>query len=354
MGKRVVVLGGGVSGLTAAWSLARASPRLDVVLLESGERTGGWINSKKIENGGIHEVGPRSMRIRDKSGKIALALMSELGLESKILPVGRKHKAFNRRLIYTDQYKLVELPSNLSWLYKSKPPFSKPLMRSVTMEPFLKSLKDERDESVNDFFVRRFGQEIADWVINPMCRGIYAGSSHFLSVKSCFSALTQYEKEYGSVIRGALFSKPDVSGVEDNPLVKRAMKEKWMIYTLQGGLQTLTDTLASAAEGVGVDLCLNTKVIGVSFENGKAKITTTEGVHSADYIISTLPAPVLASVLPQDCSKISNALKSISMVTMGVVNLEFDGQVIPEQWREASIWLFGTFTSALEDIRYHF
>ena len=86
--------------------------------------------------------------------------MSELGLESKILPVGRNHKAFNRRLIYTDQYKLVELPSNLSWLYKSKPPFSKPLMRSVTMEPFLKSLKDERDESVNDFFVRRFGQEV--------------------------------------------------------------------------------------------------------------------------------------------------------------------------------------------------
>ena len=46
-----------------------------------------------------------------------------------------------------------------------------------------------------------------------------------------------------------------------------------MIYTLQGGLQTLTDTLASAAEGVGVDLCLNTKVIGVSFENGKAKVS---------------------------------------------------------------------------------
>ena len=51
------------------------------------------------------------------------------------------------------------------------------------------------------------------------------------------------------------------------------MKEKWMIYTLQGGLQTLTDTLAYAAEGVGVDLCLNTKVIGVSFENGKAEVS---------------------------------------------------------------------------------
>ena len=76
--KRIAVLGGGISGLTSAWSLSKSSSKLEVVLLESGSSTGGWIRSLQTPCGSIHEVGPRSMRFRYKAGKVALAMVSDL------------------------------------------------------------------------------------------------------------------------------------------------------------------------------------------------------------------------------------------------------------------------------------
>ena len=76
MKARVVILGGGISGLTSAWSLARSSSRHEVVLLESSHRLGGWINSERTaNNGAVHELGPRSMRVAGNAGKTALAMV---------------------------------------------------------------------------------------------------------------------------------------------------------------------------------------------------------------------------------------------------------------------------------------
>ena len=75
--KKVVILGAGISGLTAAWSLARASSKLNIVLLESSGRVGGWIRSERRENGTVHELGPHSMRFAQKPGKVALAFVSK-------------------------------------------------------------------------------------------------------------------------------------------------------------------------------------------------------------------------------------------------------------------------------------
>ena len=77
MKQRVVVLGGGISGLTSAWSLARNSSKHEIILLESSERLGGWINSERTaNNGAVHELGPRSMRVAGSAGKTALAMAS--------------------------------------------------------------------------------------------------------------------------------------------------------------------------------------------------------------------------------------------------------------------------------------
>ena len=76
MKAKVVILGGGISGLTSAWSLARSSSRHEVVLLESSHRLGGWINSERTaNNGAVHELGPRSMRVAGNTGKTALAMV---------------------------------------------------------------------------------------------------------------------------------------------------------------------------------------------------------------------------------------------------------------------------------------
>lgn len=123
-------------------------------------------------------------------------------------------------------------------------------------------------------------------MIDPLCRGIYAGSSRSLSVKSCFPAFYDYELKHGSLIKGALFSKRGVtiiipyacdfcsekSGFEESELVKRALKEKWVMYSLKGGLQTLTDRLAESVEEMGGKLKLNSPVSSLRFQSGKAKV----------------------------------------------------------------------------------
>ena len=81
MSQRVAVLGGGISGLAAAWNLARRQPNLDILLLERSEKFGGWLQSyrggmeEEGERGGVFELGPRSLRTAGVAGKTTLALV---------------------------------------------------------------------------------------------------------------------------------------------------------------------------------------------------------------------------------------------------------------------------------------
>ena len=74
---RALALGGGVSGLTSAWNLARNHKNWKVVLLEASDRVGGWVRSVKTPQGGIFELGPRSLRVSGKAGKMVLAMVRE-------------------------------------------------------------------------------------------------------------------------------------------------------------------------------------------------------------------------------------------------------------------------------------
>ena len=76
--KTYLVLGGGISGLTAAWNLARKGKGINVVLLEASQRVGGWIRSVKTRQGGIFELGPRSVRVvAGRQQKIVLTMVRE-------------------------------------------------------------------------------------------------------------------------------------------------------------------------------------------------------------------------------------------------------------------------------------
>lgn len=75
-GSRVVVLGGGISGLAASWRVAKSVQGARVTLIEAGERTGGWIRSYKSPNGAILEAGPRSIRVTGNAAKSTMGLVS--------------------------------------------------------------------------------------------------------------------------------------------------------------------------------------------------------------------------------------------------------------------------------------
>ncbi len=101
--------------------------------------------------------------------------ISDLGLSDDVIPVPLTHKGAKRRLIYTNDHGLLEVPSGPSWLFRRKPPFTKPLIFDLAREPFVKRRRvqdGEKDESIYSFCSRRLGQEVGFWSLRDYLEGL--------------------------------------------------------------------------------------------------------------------------------------------------------------------------------------
>jgi protoporphyrinogen/coproporphyrinogen III oxidase len=172
----VSVLGGGIGGLSAAYYLSLSQNiSQQIKLYEASARFGGWIYSKKIRDGIVFETGPRSLRPVGEVGLTSLDLIEKLGMKSDVLPVHKTHVAAKNRMIFAKD-QLCKLPNSFGMVLKTIPPFSKPLMFAGLKDLFTGRSKTRlEDETIYDFFARRFGTEVAKYVISPVICGICAG-----------------------------------------------------------------------------------------------------------------------------------------------------------------------------------
>ncbi|XP_041259940.1 protoporphyrinogen oxidase isoform X6 [Onychostruthus taczanowskii] len=196
----VAVVGGGISGLAACYHLLRAPRPPKVVLLEASGRFGGWLQSTRTPEGAVFEHGPRGVRPAGPAGAETLHMVSELGLAGDILAVPRDHPAARNRFLYLGGA-LHPLPSGLWAVLRAVPPFQRALLWSA-LRDLLTPAGTGPDESAHAFARRRFGPEVAELAVDSLCRGVFAGDSRALSVRSCFPALFQAERRRGSVLLG--------------------------------------------------------------------------------------------------------------------------------------------------------
>ncbi|XP_060756500.1 protoporphyrinogen oxidase isoform X2 [Neoarius graeffei] len=321
MQKCVAVLGGGIGGLSACYYLSKSSHVSKVVLLEATGRFGGWINTTRREDGAVFEHGPRGIR--------PAGALSDLGLEREILPVPHDHVASKNRFLYVNG-ELHKLPSSLSGVVKTLPPFSRPLILSVMKEVLVRKGKQE-DESVHSFFSRRFGFELADIAIDCLCRGVFAGDSRQLSVRSCFPPLYRAEQDWGSVLLGLIAGGEKAGPDSTSALAQRAKAESWSQWSLRDGMQSLPDALLEVLRGCDrVEIHHSAPVRTLSYTASGWEIKQEDGATvKADHVIAALPASVLASLLPPAASSLSHQLCEIHTVSVGLVNLEYEGSVLP-------------------------
>lgn len=123
-------------------------------------------------------------------------------------------------------------------------------------------------------------------------------------------------------------SVPDTSVL--SPLATRAKEERWSTWSLQGGLQTLCDKLLELLKQRGVNFKMNAPCTAVNFNtDGKLTVTCPNEKITVDHVISGIPAQTLASILPGDWEGLASELKNISNTTVAVVNLEYEGSVVP-------------------------
>ncbi|HDM10085.1 MAG TPA: protoporphyrinogen oxidase, partial [Desulfobacteraceae bacterium] len=172
---KLIIAGGGLSGLSLAWFLKELRPGWEILVLEAGARAGGKAWTIK-EDGFVCEKGVNGVLDNKPS---TLALAARLGLE----PLRSNDVARRRFVIKNGQ--LIQLPVSPVQFLTSKI-LSLPGRLRVLAEALVSKGDISKDESLADFARRRLGREAFEYLIDPMATGIYAGDPERLSLRSCF------------------------------------------------------------------------------------------------------------------------------------------------------------------------
>ena len=257
----VAIIGGGISGLAAAYRLKQRG--LQVQLFEARSRTGGVIRSEST-SGYLAEWGPNSMQ---DSSPLITEVIRELGLEAQRVEANPNVHA---RYIWRNG-QLLTLPVSPCALLLSKL-FSLPAKLRVLREPLIPSGEVAHEESVADFVRRRFGSEILEYVGNPFVTGVYAGNPERLSVRYAFPKLYEVEQQYGSLIKGqwkirkTRKQRHARAAPCDEPFSGK-------IFSFRGGMQTLPNALCARLSDV---VYVNAPVQGLEQTPGDWVVTARQ------------------------------------------------------------------------------
>jgi protoporphyrinogen/coproporphyrinogen III oxidase len=300
---RVVVVGGGITGLSAARRLTDAGASF--LLCEAGQRLGGKIVTECI-GGFIIEGGPDCFLAAKPDG---LALVRQLGLEGRLCTTDPAHRGTYVRKGDT----LHRLPEGLSGLVPTR---IAPLLTTRTLsllgraraglEALLQSRPAAGDESIAAFARRRFGREAYDWLIEPLLSGIYAGDGEQLSLAATFPMLAQAERAEGSVLRAMARRKPPAGG----------------FVTLIGGLGELIDALARRLPRDRIRL--GAPVTAIERSGAAYRVSVADGsTVTCDRVILGLPAHAAAPLIAPLDQRIARELAEIPFVSTATVSLGF-------------------------------
>lgn len=305
MKKKTIILGAGISGLSAAHFLSKKSD--DFLVLEGSNRVGGNIHSEKID-GYLCENGPNTVLLNNTS---LLEIIQDLQLENEICKPS-KNAAHNRFVLHNN--KLQKVPTNPLQF------FTTPLLKLsdkllLLKEPFVKKHKD--DTSIASFATNRFGKGFYEQFILPFVTGIYAGNPEKMSVKHALKLLWDMEQKSGSVFKGF---QQKVKEQKKNNLPKIKM------FTLPNGLGQLTDSIA---EKLGDKLHLNNKIEKIEKVGSLYKIHTNQGDFECEQVICSLPASVTSTLIHDE--KLSQELQDIEYVPVDVFHFGFEKKQVKNQ-----------------------
>lgn len=317
---RVLVIGGGITGLAAANRILDEHPHVAVTLVERDIRLGGKILTVEAD-GYCIEAGPDSMLANKPRG---VGLSDELGLEDRLIrPIEANRGAFVLR-----GAKLHPLPEGLTGLVPTR---LGPVARSGLISPGgkMRMLRDyvrkasdgQVDESLAAFITRRLGREVYENLIEPLMAGIYAGDGTKLSLAATFPQLRAAEQEHGSLIKGVLAQRARAAAELSGP-------SRTGFVTFSNGLQELVTALSERVRKAGGEIQTGSAVsLLESARHGyRVTIDGDDGptVLDVDGVIVATQAWAAAPLVERLDHSVGAALAKIPHVSNAIVALGFD------------------------------
>lgn len=318
---KLAIIGGGVSGLAAAYQASQDG--LDFTLFEAGSHFGGVVETEIGHDGAVLEAGPEACL---SSKPEMLALVRSLGLENEIIATRPDHVG---SFIVRDGI-LHPIPQGLRLM---APTQWWPFFRSglISFRGKLRALLDlglparvpaldGAEESLAEFVSRRLGVEVLHYLAQPMVAGIYGADPQVLSLEATMPFFPRLEQEHGSVIRGLR----RMGGERDSVGARYSL-----FFSLKHGFGSVIEALVKALPASG--LRLGARIDRLEFLDGpeaRWRVTSRdEGDQIFDAVVVAVPAPVASNLLEPVDPKLGSALASIPTRPAVTVNLSYEAEV---------------------------
>jgi oxygen-dependent protoporphyrinogen oxidase len=320
--RRVIVIGAGISGLACALRLHQSGIR--VLLLEASDVAGGMIASFE-KDGFLFEAGPQCPRF----ARPLWELVREAELEDEFVRSGPQATRF---ILKGGQ--LHEAPFSVGRFVSTRLVGVSSKYRLLT-EAVRRARPPAGEESLAEFVRRKFDDDVLTYLVDPFILAIYAGDTEKMGVESAFPFLARWERENGSVLRGAIrSSKPSLSGgsqAASSPAARKTLdltESLPRMGSFRAGLAALPKAIARKL-GDSISFRTRAESIVPAAANGDSgsgwRLRLSDGEEvSAAALVVTAPAYEAARLLQKAAPKLSAMLAEVSYAPMAVVSSGYD------------------------------
>ena len=311
---KVIIVGGGISGLALAFRLQRVVPQAEITLLEKSDRCGGTVRTEQHAGFRV-EAGPNGF-LDTKTATTTLC--RDLGLEGQLL---RASAATDRNRYLFLKGRMRRLPSGLG-SFLSTDVISWRAKWALVTERFRRSRRQGQDESIDTFARRRVGAEVAEVLADAMVTGIHGGDPTLLSMPAAFPRLAELEEQHGSVMKGL------VQAAKQRRAEAKAKGETYhrpgKLWSFRPGLQLLIDTLRDQLARPAL-LGVKVRRLAPSLEGQASWVVYGEGEDrwTADAVVLVCPAYEQTALLADLDPVLSQDLGAIPYNRVGVAALGF-------------------------------
>lgn len=310
--EQIIILGGGISGLSLAYFLQKKEPEARITLIEKNERLGGWCHSERKQDF-LFEKGPRCFKA-SRSFEIN-SLIKELKLQNEVIVSSKEAET---RYIY-HKNKLRKIPSSFFSFVTS------PLTRKVffpLIKDFFSPKKFIEEESIFSFVERRLGTHAANILFDPFTLGIYAGDVKRLSMGECFPSLHEAIRQKKSVLSS-------LRAFQKEQQISRQLSYTGLISFKKGNFSFI-EALKKACNKVSFHL--NTEVIKIEPGKKTSRVITPGLNFEADKVYIALPKEETQKLFVSLDDLVYTLLSQIECASVASVNLGYDREFFPERF----------------------